>query len=186
MQAWHFAPMSGPENMSDPETFSLTSDFPGSTRDDWARIVQAALKGAPFERLVGTTYDDIAIEPLAARRSDARPIASASPAWAALARIDQTDPALASEDALDELNGGANGLWLVFAGAIGDYGYALPPNEAALTRALEGVDLTLGISVDLDLSPHAAAAVDAALAKGLATRPGSAALRIGHDPLGAA
>jgi methylmalonyl-CoA mutase len=178
--------MPGPENTSDSEKLSLASDFPEATRDDWARVAQAALKGAPLERLVSTTYDGIAIEPLAARRGDAKPISTATAAWQALARIDHTDPALANDSALDELNGGANGLWLVFEGAAGDYGYALPPNEAALTRVLESVDLTLGISVELDLSPHAAAAVDAALAKGLAARPGSINLRIGHDPLGAA
>jgi methylmalonyl-CoA mutase len=146
------------------------------------------LKGAPLERLVSTTYDGISIEPLAPRRGDAGPlvIRRGATAWQALARIDQIDPAIANESALEELNGGANGLWLVFEGAIGDYGYALPADDTALARILDGVDLTAGISVELDLSPHAAAAIDAALAKGLAARPGAANLRIGHDPLGAA
>jgi methylmalonyl-CoA mutase len=174
--------------MPDPETLALASDFPEATRDDWVRVAQAVLKGAPFERLVSTTYDGISIEPLAPRRGDARPIvvrAGATP-WQALARIDHIDPAMANESAIDELSGGANGLWLVFDGAIGDYGYALPANDAALARVLEGVDLTAGISVELDLSPRAAAAIDAALAKGLTARPGAANLRIGHDPLGAA
>jgi len=174
--------------MPDPETVPLASDFPEATRDDWARIAQAVLKGAPLERLVSTTYDGISIEPLAPRRGDAGPlvIRRGATAWQALARIDQIDPAIANESALEELNGGANGLWLVFEGAIGDYGYALPADDTALARILDGVDLTAGISVELDLSPHAAAAIDAALAKGLAARPGAANLRIGHDPLGAA
>ena len=174
--------------MPDPESLPLTSDFPEATRDDWARVAQAALKGAPFERLVSTTYDGIAIEPLAPRRGDAAPIVirQGANAWQGLARIDHTDPAIANDSALDELNGGANGLWLVFDDAIGDYGYALPANDMALARVLEGVDLTAGISVELDLSPHAAAAIDAALVKDLAVRPGAANLRIGHDPLGAA
>ena len=151
--SWHFAPMSDPENLS------LASDFPAATREDWSRVVQAVLKGAPFERLVSTTYDGIAIEPLAPRRGDAEPviIRPGATAWQALARIDHTDPALANESALDELNGGASGLSLVFEGATGDYGYALPPNEAALARVLEGVELSAGISVELDLSPQAAA-----------------------------
>jgi methylmalonyl-CoA mutase len=174
--------------MPDPETVPLASDFPEATRDDWARIAQAVLKGAPLERLVSTTYDGISIEPLAPRRGDAGPlvIRRGATAWQALARIDQIDPAIANESALEELNGGANGLWLVFEGAIGDYGYALPADDTALARILDGVDLTAGISVELDLSPHAAAAIDAALAKGLAAGPGAANLRIGHDPLGAA
>src|ERR1700733_2458857 len=92
----HFAPM------PDPETLPLASDFPKATRDDWARIAQAALKGAPFERLVSTTYDGVSIEPLAARRGDAKPIVirQGAAAWQALARIDQIDPAIANQSAL--------------------------------------------------------------------------------------
>src|SRR3984957_17401376 len=162
----HFA------SMPDPETPSLASDFPEATRDDWARAARAALKGAPFERLSSATYDGIAIEPLAPRRGDATPLViRQGPTWQGLARIDHTDPAIGNESALDELSGGTNGLWLVFDGAIGDYGYALPADETALARVLEGVDLTAGISAELDLSPHAAAAIDAALAKGLARAP---------------
>jgi methylmalonyl-CoA mutase len=173
--------------MSDPESLSLAADFPPATRDEWRRMVEAVLKGAPFERLVGSTYDGIAIEPLAPRRADATPlITRTGAAWQALARIDQPDAARANDSALEELNGGANGLSLVFEGAVGDYGFALPANEAALARVLEDVDLTAGIGVEFDLSPVAAAAIDAAMAKGLVLRPGSASLRIGHDPLGAA
>jgi len=172
--------------MPDPEPLSLASDFSAATRNDWQRMVETALKGAPVERLVSTTYDGISIEPLPARRADATPlITRAGAAWHALARIDHVDPALANASALDELNGGANGLWLVFEDAVGDYGFALPASEAALARVLEGVDLTAGIGVELDLSPKAVVMIDAALAKGLALRPGPASLRIGHDPLGA-
>jgi methylmalonyl-CoA mutase len=177
---WHFAAM------PDPDSLSLAADFSPATRDEWRAMVEAALKGAPFERLVSTSYDGIAIEPLPVRRADAKPlITRAGAAWQALARIDHVDPALANASALDELNGGANGLWLVFNGAVGDYGFALPASEAALARILEGVDLTAGIDVEFDLSLQAAAMIDAALAKGLAAQPGSANLRIGHDPLSA-
>jgi methylmalonyl-CoA mutase len=173
--------------MPDPEPLPLAADFPAATRDDWRRMVEAALKGAPFERLSTTSYDGLSIEPLAARPANAAPIVSRpGGAWQVLARIDDTDPAVANAGALDELNGGANGLWLIFEGAVGDYGVALPASETALGRVLEGVDLTAGIGVEFDLSPHAAAMLDAALAKGLAARPGTANLRIGHDPLGAA
>lgn len=173
--------------MSDPESVALAADFSPATRDEWRRMAEAALKGAPFERLISTSYDGISIEPLPARRADAPPLVTrAGAAWQALARIDHVDPALANAGALEEFDGGANGLWLVFEGAVGDYGFALPANEAALARVLEGVDLTAGIGVELDLSPVAAAMIDAALAKGLAAQPGSATLRIGHDPLGAA
>src|SRR5271170_3033245 len=67
--AWHFAAM------TDPETLPLAAGFPTATREEWRKLVDAVLKGAPFERLVSTTYDGLAIEPLAQRRSDARTVA---------------------------------------------------------------------------------------------------------------
>ena len=145
--------------MTDPETLPFAADFPSATREDWRKLVDAVLKGAPFERLVSTTYDGLRIEPLAARRRDARPIAgrAGATAWEVLARIDHPDPALANEIALRELENGASGLSLVFAGAIGDHGFSLPAREDALARVIEGVDLT-GAAIELDLSPPAEAA----------------------------
>jgi methylmalonyl-CoA mutase len=173
--------------MTDPETLPLAADFPSATREDWRKLVDAVLKIAPFERLVSTTYDVLRIEPLAARRKEARPIAgrAGATAWEVLARIDHPDPALANEIALRELENGASGLLLVFAGSLGEHGFGLPAREDALARVLEGVDYTADVAIELDLSPSAEAAVDAALAKGLALSPRAMRLRLGHDPLGA-
>ncbi len=136
---------------------------------------------------MSTTYDGLRIEPLAARRMDARPLAArpGATAWEVLARIDQPDPALANEAAQRELANGASGLSLVFAGAVGDYGFGLPASEDVLARVLEGVDLSGGVAIELDLSPHAEAVIDAALAKGQALSPRATNMRPGHDPLGA-
>jgi methylmalonyl-CoA mutase len=179
--------------MTEPEPdLPLAADFPPPTREQWRRLVDSALKGMPFERLIGSTYDGIAIEPLAARRPDARPIAAraGSTPWQVMARIDHPDPGLANRIAIEELENGAAGLTLVFAGAVGDYGFGLPANQEALARVLEGVDLASGIAIELDLSPHAEAEVDAALAKGwllsaVTRSPASGNIRLGHDPLGA-
>ncbi len=173
--------------MTDHEILSFAADFPSATREDWRKLVDAVLKGAPFERLVSTTYDGLRIEPLAAPRMDARPVVgrAGATAWEALARIDHPDPALANEIALRELENGASGLSIVFAGAIGDHGFGLPALEDAVARVLEGIDLTAGVAIEVDLSPPAEAAIDVALAKGLALPPRAKRLRIGHDPLGA-
>ncbi len=160
--------------MTDPEkTLPLAADFPAATRDEWRRLVDAVLKGAPFERLESITYDGLSIEPLAARRAAARPIAARAGAapWQALARIDHPDPALANAAALHELANGAGGLSLVFAGAVGAYGFGLPAREETLARVLDGIDVNAGVAIELDLSPHAEAAIDAALAKGGALTP---------------
>ena len=173
--------------MTDQEPVQFAADFPAATREQWRKLVDAVLKGAPFGRLVSATYDGLSIEPLAARRSDARPIAvrpGATP-WEILARIDHPDPALANEIALRELDNGATGLALVFSGSRSDHGFGLPATEAALARALEGVDLNAGIAIEVDLSPMAVAVIDAMLARGLAFPLPATNVRLGHDPLGA-
>jgi methylmalonyl-CoA mutase len=173
--------------MTDPETLLLAADFPPATREEWRKLVDAVLKGAPFERLTSTTYDGLSIAPLAERSADARPVATrpAAAPWQVLARVEHPDPALGNEIALRELNNGAAGLALVFAGAVGDYGFGMPASEEALARVLEGFDFNAGATLDFDLSPHAAAAVDAMLAKGFALSQRGAGVRIGHDPIGA-
>jgi len=40
----------------------LAAEFPSATREDWLKLVRSALKDRPFERLIGKTYDGIAIE----------------------------------------------------------------------------------------------------------------------------
>jgi methylmalonyl-CoA mutase len=173
--------------MTNPEIPPLAADFPPATRADWRKLVDAVLKGTPFERLVTATYDNLFIEPLAARRSDARPIAArpGATAWEVLARIEHPDPALANEIARRELKNGANGLLLVFAGAVGEHGFGLPARGDALARVLEGIDLSAGVALELDLSPHAEAVIDATLARRGALSPQGTNVRLGHDPLGA-
>ncbi len=177
--------------MTEPETLPLAAGFPTATGEEWRKLVDAVLKGAPFERLASSTYDGLTIKPLAQRRSDARPVAGRPGAagWQVMARIEHPDPALANEIALRELNNGAGGLSLVFSGATGDYGFGLPASEQALGRTLEGFDFGAGAALDLDMSPRAAAIVDAALAKGVLLSGhlsgDGAGMRIGHDPIGA-
>ncbi len=172
--------------MTDSDTLQLATDFPAATREEWRKLVDAVLKGTPFERLVSRTYDGLLIEPLAARRPDARPIAARSGAttWEIMSRIDHPDPALANEIALRELGNGATGLTLVLAGSRGDHGFGLPATEAALERALEGVAIE-AVSIEVDISPAAVAVIDAMLARGRPFFPPATQVRLGHDPLGA-
>jgi methylmalonyl-CoA mutase len=173
--------------MTDSEPLQFAADFPPATREEWRKLVDAVLKGAPFDRLVSHTYDGLSIEPLAARRSNVQPVAARPDAtrWEIMSRIDHPDPALANEIALRELGNGATGLALVFSGSRGDHGFGLPASEAALERALEGVDLGAGISIEVDLSPLAVTVIDATLARGRPLPPPATKLRLGHDPLGA-
>ena len=173
------------------DDFALAAEFPAATREQWRALVAGVLKGAPFDqRLVAKTYDGLAIEPLYGRRAQARPIASRAPAapWSVMQRVDHPDPAAANAEALHDLENGATGLAVIFAGAIGAYGYGLPASEAAIARALEGVDLDAGIALDVDLGPHMqdAGRLLPALVKRRAVACAATNIRFGFDPIGAA
>src|SRR5262245_58844088 len=173
------------------DDFALAAEFPAATREQWRQLVAGVLKGAPFDqRLVAKTYDGLAIEPLYERRPQAWPIASRAPAapWTVMQRVDHPDPAAANAEALHDLENGATGLSLIFAGAIGAYGYGLPVREAAIARALEGIHLDAGIALDVDPGPHMqeAARLLAALVKRRGVAPAATQIRFGFDPIGAA
>ncbi len=105
----------------------LAAEFAPATYAQWRKLVDGVLKGGSFERLVAKTYDGLAIAPLSARRADAQPVSARAPgaAWRIVQRVDHPDPAAANAEALHDLENGATGLSLVFAGATGAYGYGL-------------------------------------------------------------
>ncbi len=164
----------------------LAAEFPPASREDWLKLVRAALKERPLERLTAKTYDGIPIEPLYARAADARPIAGRRGPWAVQARIDQPDPAVANAEALHELANGATGLTLVFAASIGAYGYGLPGDAKSIARILEGVHLD-AIAIELQTAEPTRDAADhvAALVNHRGHAPGAVNIRFGHDAIGA-
>ncbi len=173
--------------MTAPQTLSFAGDFAAATDDDWRKLVAAALKGAPFERLRSRTYDGLTIEPLYPRPTDAHALAGRAPggAWTIVQRVDHPDPAVANAQALDDLENGATGLVLVFAGSVSANGYGLAPTSAVLARVLEGVELDL-IALDLNLSPSSRHVVGdvAALVKTRGLSPAALDLRFSINPIG--
>ena len=165
---------------------SLAADFPLPSREDWLKLVQTALKGRPLEKLTARTYDDIPIEPLYGRAASARPIAGRHGPWAVQARVDHPDPAIANAEALHELQNGATGLTLVFAGSAGAYGYGLPGDAKSIARALDGVHLD-AIPIELQTAEPTRDAADhvAALVKDRGYEPRAVTIRFGHDAIGA-
>jgi len=168
---------------------TLARNFPPADEAAWKALVEEALKGAPFASLRSESYDDIAIEPLYARAQGAERIAgrAAGKPWSVMQRIDLPDAKAANAQALDDLNNGAKGLTLVFEGAVGDYGYALPATTAAISQALDNVYLDAGIVVELDFGPPSRQAAklmaEHIRAKGL--KPSALNMRFCFDPLGA-
>jgi methylmalonyl-CoA mutase len=167
----------------------LAADFAPATVDDWRKLVDGVLKGAPFETLIAKTYDGLAIEPIHARATGAHAIvgrAAAAP-WQVMQRIDHPDAAQANAQALHDLDNGATGLTLVFADAIGARGFGLLPAAEAVAKALDGVFLDAGISIELEMGPQSRA-IALCIADDIRTRgadPAACDIRFGLDPLGA-
>ena len=168
--------------------FPLAGEFPPARREDWLKLVSAALKGAPFASLVTTTYDGLAIEPLHSRRQHAQPVPGRTPgaAWQIVQRIDHPDPAAANEQARHDLENGATGLYVVLAGSLGANGYGVPASQPAIAHALEGVRLDAGVAVELDPGPRGedAARAVAAVLRNRGVAPSAVDLRFGFDPFG--
>jgi methylmalonyl-CoA mutase len=166
----------------------LGAEFPPASREQWMKLVDGALKGTPFDKLIARTYDDLAIEPLYPRARDARPVAGRVPgaAWTLMQRVDHPDPAAANAQVLQDLENGARGLTLVFAGSVSANGYGLDASPDTLARVLDGVELDAGIAIDFNLSPPTRDAVRhfAALVTARKLAPAAVDLRASINPIG--
>jgi methylmalonyl-CoA mutase len=167
----------------------LAADFAPATYEDWRKLVDGVLKGAPFKKLVGKTYDGPRIEPIYRRTPDAAPIAgrAAAAPWQIMQRIDHPDATAANVQALHDLENGANGLTLVFAGANGAHGFGLDPSAEAIGKVLDGVFLDAGIAIELQVGPQSrmAAIHIAEMVKRRGLTPPDCDIRFGLDPIGA-
>jgi methylmalonyl-CoA mutase len=167
----------------------LAADFAPATYDDWRKLVDGVLKGAPFEKLVGKTSDGLKIDPIYARARHASPIAgrAAAAPWQVMQRIDHPDTVQANAQALQDLENGATGLALVFAGANGAYGFGLEPSTEAIEKVLDGVFIDAGIAIELQVGPQSrmAAIHVAEYVKRRGLDPAACDIRFGLDPLGA-
>jgi methylmalonyl-CoA mutase len=167
----------------------LASDFPQGSYDDWRKLVDGVLKGAPFEKLVGRTYDGVKIEPLYERAKGAAPVVGrpAAAPWQIMQRIDHPDAGVANAQALQDLETGATGLSLVFAGGNGSHGFGLEPTADAVAKVLNDVHLDAGIGIELQVGPQSrsAAIYVAEYVKTKGLDPAACDIRFGLDPLAA-
>lgn len=167
----------------------LAADFPPASYDDWRKLVDGVLKGAPFEKLVAKTYDGLKIEPIYRRAASVVPVVGrpAAAPWQIMQRIDHPDAAMANRQALLELEQGATGLMLVFAGNNASYGFGLEPTAEAVAKVLDGVHLDAGIAVELQIGPQSrmTAIHLAEYVKQKGFDPAACDIRFGLDPLAA-
>jgi methylmalonyl-CoA mutase len=171
------------------DDLSLAAEFPPATQAQWRTLVEAALKGASFDkRLVSQTYDGLRVEPLYARAAGAPVIAGRAAApWQVVQRVDHPDPKAANTQALHDLENGATGLSLVFAGAPAARGFGVKADTAEqLDAALAGAMLDL-ISLRLETAPFAGRPVATqmiALVEMRKLDPSALAIDCGLDPVG--
>ena len=172
------------------DDLALAAEFPATGEAEWRKLVEAALKGASFEkRLVSQTYDGLRIEPLYPRAAGVEPVIGRAPgmAWGLVQRIDHPDPAAANTQALLDLENGATALALVLAGAPSARGYGTVINNADdLGRTLRGIMPEM-ITLRVETAPFAGRPVAMQVIDVVAQRKLDAAALIvdfGLDPIG--
>jgi methylmalonyl-CoA mutase len=173
--------------MSDTEHLAFAAEFPAATREQWLKLVDGVLKGAPFDkRLLGRTYDGLTIQPLYARDAAAKPVAARTGAWSIMQRVDHPDPAAANEQALHDLENGATGLTIVCKGSVNANGYGLDSSVETLERVLDGIYLDAGVTIDFNVSAATRDAANsfAAIVKKRGIDPATVELRAALNPLG--
>jgi methylmalonyl-CoA mutase len=166
----------------------LAADFAPATYDDWRKLVDGVLKGASFEKLVGETYDGLRIEPIYPRARGSAPIAGRAPAapWQIMQRIDHPDAAMANAQALHDLENGASGLEIDFAGGPGARGFGVTDaTKETLARLFDGVIFDAGIAIALNpvLGRENAGMNLAGLIEARGTDPAKVDVRFNYQPL---
>lgn len=159
-------------------------EFPAASMADWAELARKALKGAsPDDALVSMSDDGIAIQPLYARRAEFSPQVRFANDLTLVQRADDCDPARANRQILEDLEGGANGISLVFEGAANAFGHGLPGTPEALAATLEGVDLGAA-HIRIDSHPQGRHSADwlAAILTARRVPPKQISLSFGIDP----
>lgn len=175
--------MGEPAERKTPPFEPLADAFATPTLEQWRTLAEKTLKGAPFERLVTTTYDGLEIEPLYTRADpvvEARHAPAVDPLrpWDLRSVVEHPDPARANTQALTDLENGAASLLLRLDPSGAD-GVAVTDRDD-LERALSGVLLDLApVALDAGFLGPRAADWLAALAKGAPAAP----LAFHLDPL---
>lgn len=172
------------------DRLSLAAEFPSTDAAEWRKLVDAALKGASFEkRLVSQTYDGLRVEPLYPRAAGVEPVAGrkAGTAWTVMQRVDHPEPKAANKQALEDLENGASGLSLILAGAPAAHGFGVAANTGDnVDRLFADVMLDL-ISLRIETAPFDGRTVATLMTEFVARQkldPSRLAIDFGLDPIG--
>ncbi len=174
---------------------------PEQAEAQWLRLVEKALGGASLGTLNAAldtgemtpplyTPRDGAELALASGYPGAAPFirgAAAGDRWRVLQAVDMPDLGSANAQALDDLSGGADGLWLQLPGSLPTGGGCLGADRASdLARVLADVPLVrTPVYVCAGVNATAAAAVLLAAFRAQGVGPGQMSGNLGLDPLSA-
>lgn len=137
---------------------SISITFPPVDRSQWLDREPDTVGTWPFGRSVLERASE-AQAPAVGEPVPSAYMRRTRPSWRMIQRIDHPDPAQANTQALRDLEAGATGLALVFAGAPNAFGRGLPADPAALQRAL--TDIPLGkVHLRIDAHPMSRASLD--------------------------
>jgi methylmalonyl-CoA mutase len=163
-----------------------TNTFPGRSEADWRAAAETALRGGAFDKLVSITADGVRLGPLHAGADGPRAVRGQAGAWKALSRVDHPGADDFAAAAREDLENGADGLDIVFAGAAGAYGFGLARTDAeGLHRAFDGIRFDGGLRFNLDIGAFAQATAFAALIEREGVDAAGVDVAFGLDPLGA-
>lgn len=170
-----------------PLSFTGPENFTPSSEESWWDLVDKALKGVPREKLFGATEDGLPIAPIYPRRTDspARNLRARRDGWTVMQRIDIPDPAAANAQILEDLEGGADGLELVFSAAEAEGGAGIAAADLKQLETLLRNVLPDLVRIRLDAgegTPQALALLLAYL-DGQGTDLAGIDVSSGHDPL---
>ncbi len=149
------------DNKPSAETnLSLAADFPAAGHDQWLKLVDKVLAGAPFDKkLLSRTYDGLAIQPLYTRADwnaagdpsglpggvpftrGGRALGTSVDGWDIRQSHRHPDPAMVNAEILSDLEHGVASIVLM-TDTNGVNGTAIR-TERDLDRALQGVQLDL-------------------------------------------
>jgi methylmalonyl-CoA mutase len=160
--------------------------FSPASRQEWTALAARALGGKGVEEALSARTDDgILIEPIHERGGGGSLLPRRRPEmpWRVVQRIDDPDPERANRQALEDLDGGATGIALVFEGAPNAFGFGLPGTEEALARVLAGIPLERA-HLRIDPHPSSRAMADwlVAVLSRLKLEPASLSISFGIDP----
>jgi methylmalonyl-CoA mutase len=160
--------------------------FPARAEADWRKAAEAALKGAALDKLVSVTPDGIPLGPLHQGRAGPRALRGAPGPWKALSRLDHPSPADFNAQAREDIDNGADGLSVVFAGSAAAHGFGLGrADSASLAAAFDGLRFDAGHRFSLDPGEAGQALAFAALVERSGADLARADIAFGLDPLGA-